>query len=280
MTSVDHIALRDVAVAITQDAGRLLLDGLRRARTTVETKSTGTDMVTEIDRASEALIAAALAERRPDDGLVAEEGTAARSTSGVVWLADPLDGTTNYLYGFPSFAVSLAAQIDGVSVAGAVYDPLHDEMFAAARGAGATCNGRTLRVAGPATLATALVGTGFSYDPARREVQAGLLPHVLPRVRDIRRAGAAALDLCWVALGRLDAYYEWGLAPWDWAAGSLVAEEAGAVTGELDDGTRVAAPPQLFDGLVGLLRSAGGSRPALLTTRFTAPPDSTHLPAP
>ena len=255
MPTPDPVELATIAASISEEAGRLLTDGLQRTRTAVETKTTGTDMVTEIDRASEALIAKLLADYRPGDGLLAEEGTANASSTGVEWIADPLDGTTNYLYGFPAFGISLAARLDGNVIAAAVHDPTHGETFVAAKGHGARCNGDLLRVGGPPSLATALVGTGFAYDAARRAIQARLLPRVLPRVRDIRRAGAAALDLGWVGLGRLDAYYEWGLAPWDWAGGSLVAEEAGAITGRLRDDTLVAAPPQLFDALVELLES-------------------------
>jgi myo-inositol-1(or 4)-monophosphatase len=251
----DPAALAALAARIAEEAGGVLREGRTRARTVVETKSTGTDMVTDVDRASEALIAARLAEERPGDGLLGEEGTATPSSTGVEWIADPLDGTTNYLYGFPSFGVSIAASYDGEVVAGAVHDPTHGETFIASIGNGATCNGVPLQVAGPATLATALVGTGFSYGRERRAVQAAVLPRLLPAVRDIRRAGAAALDLCWVGLGRLDAYYEWGLAPWDWAAGSLVATEAGARVGRLPDDTIVAAPPQLYDQLVALLEA-------------------------
>jgi len=250
---VDPTELVTIAVDVARRAGAVLRDGQRRTRTTVETKSTGTDMVTEIDRASEALIGRLLRDARPGDGLLAEEGTARESTTGVRWIADPLDGTTNYLYGFPAFGVSIAAELDGLVVAGAVHDPTHDETFSAALGAGAACNDIAMRIVGPPTLATALIGTGFSYDRERRREQAMVLPRVLPNVRDIRRAGAAALDLCWVGLGRLDAYYEWGLAPWDWAAGSLIASEAGARVGRLPDDTVVAAPPHLFDELVELL---------------------------
>ena len=261
------LQLAEVARRIASEAGALLLERSTSERTLVETKSTRTDMVTEVDRASEALVAALLAELRPGDGLIAEEGTRRDSTTGVCWLVDPLDGTTNYLYGFPSFGVSLAAEIDGEVVGAAVCDPLRGETFSAARGSGAWCGSTRLRVEGPPTLATALVGTGFGYDAARRESQAALLPYVLPRVRDIRRAGAAALDLCWVGAGRLDCFYELGLGPWDWAGGSLVAREAGAVTDELDDGTRVVAPPQLFDELVALLLEAsavaGSVRPRI-----------------
>lgn len=249
--------LARIAVAVVEEAGALVLEALSSARTDIGTKSTGTDMVTEVDRASEALIAHLLASHRPDDGLLAEEGTDVATSTGVVWVADPLDGTTNFLYGFPSFGVSLAAQVDGVTIAAAVRDPLHDETFSASLGGGAWLHGRRLAVTGPPTLATALLGTGFSYDPDRRAAQGELVARVLPRVRDIRRAGAAALDLCWVALGRLDAFYERGLALWDWAGGSLIAAEAGARTAQLEDGTYVAAPPQLFDALVELVGGAG-----------------------
>ncbi|HEX2851326.1 MAG TPA: inositol monophosphatase family protein [Acidimicrobiales bacterium] len=242
-----------VAVDVATAAGALLLSRAPLARTSVETKSSGTDMVTEVDRASEALIGAMLAERRPDDALVGEEGTARPGTTGVRWIVDPLDGTTNYLYGFPVFAVSVAAELDGSVVAGAVRDAVHDETFTAALDRGSWCNRRALRIAGPDALADALVGTGFAYDAGERRRQAARLPAVLPAVRDIRRGGAAALDLCWVGLGRLDAYFERGLQPWDSAAGGLVAAEAGARVDTLADGTMVAAPPHLFDGLVALL---------------------------
>lgn len=249
----DPTALAAVAASVAEDAGELLLARLGDARTLVETKSTRTDMVTEVDRASEALIASLLARLRPGDGMVGEEGTASAGSTGVRWIADPLDGTTNYLYGFPSFGVSIAAEVDGTIVAGAVRDPLHGETFVGALGAGSTCNGVALRVDGPASIDVALVGTGFGYDPVRRAEQAEVLTRVLPNVRDIRRAGAAALDLCSVALGRLDAFYERGLQWWDWAAGSLIATEAGAVAVTLADGTRIVAPPQLVDALVALV---------------------------
>jgi myo-inositol-1(or 4)-monophosphatase len=139
-----------------------------------------------------------------------------------------------------------------------VRDPVHGETWTATRGGGARCDGRRLQVGGPPALATALVGTGFAYDAARRAEQAEVLRTVLPLVRDVRRAGAAAVDLCWVAGGRLDAYFERGLAPWDWAAGALIAAEAGAVTQRFDDdGLHIAAPPQLFDPLLALVRPLG-----------------------
>jgi myo-inositol-1(or 4)-monophosphatase len=248
--------LAGLAVEVAEAAGRILLDGLARVRTTVETKSTRTDMVTEMDRASEAFIAGVLRERRPGDGLLGEEGAAATTSTGVRWVIDPLDGTTNYLYGFPAFAVSIAAEVDGVGVAGAVHDPVHGETFSAFTGGGAWLNGVRLEVEGAPDLGTALVGTGFSYDAGARARQSEVLRHVLPVVRDVRRAGAAALDLCWVAAGRLDAFYERGLQPWDLAAGAVVATEAGAVVERLEDGTVVAAAPQLFEPLCRTLAMA------------------------
>jgi myo-inositol-1(or 4)-monophosphatase len=249
---MDPDELGALAAELATEAGALLREGHDRVRTSVQTKSTGTDMVTEMDRASERFIVEGLLARRPADGVLGEEGAAREGTSGVRWIIDPLDGTTNYLYGFPSFAVSIGAEVDGVAVAGAVHDVVHGETFTAVAGAGAWCDGRSLRINDPPSLAQSLVGTGFAYAATTRAEQAAVLQRVLPNVRDIRRAGAAAVDLCWVAAGRLDAYFERGLMPWDWAAGGLIAAEAGArtlVAGDL----HVAAPPHLFDDLLALL---------------------------
>jgi myo-inositol-1(or 4)-monophosphatase len=253
-----------IARELAADAATLLVDGLGRRRTEISTKSTNTDMVTEIDRASERLIVEGILQRRPGDGIVGEEGADIAGTTGVQWLIDPVDGTTNYLYAHPGFAVSIAAQLDGETVAGVVRDPLHGDEFAAARGHGATRNGIEVHVPDHADLSTALVATGFSYDPARRARQAAVLAHVLPRVRDIRRMGAAAVDLCSVAAGRVNAYYERGLGPWDLAAGALVATEAGAMVGSLDGppvagGVIVAAPRSLFASFRDLLQAAGAA---------------------
>ena len=253
------VALAD---ALASDATALLIDGLQHGRAEVSTKSTPTDMVTEMDRASEALIVAGIRAGRPDDGIVGEEGAAIAGSSGVEWLIDPIDGTTNYLYGYPGFAVSIAAALDGDVVVGVVSDALHGDVFRATRGRGATRNGETIHASAQSRIDTALVGTGFSYEPARRQHQAAVLVEVLPRVRDIRRMGAAAVDLCSVACGRLDAYYERGLSPWDLAAGVLVAQEAGAVVGDLHGGPGsgefvLAAAPALFEPLRDLLDQAG-----------------------
>jgi myo-inositol-1(or 4)-monophosphatase len=250
--------LLGLGVELAQAAGALLVEAMGRVHGQVTTKTSGTDMVSEVDRASEHLIVEALRRARPADGILAEEGATQKGTSGVRWVIDPLDGTTNYLYGFPAFTVSIAAEIDGRSEIGVVTDPLRGETFAAARGRGTTCNGSTVRCATKHDLATALVATGFSYDADRRRAQAQVLTGVVPVVRDIRRAGAASLDLCWVASGRLDGYYEQGLQPWDFAAGALIAAEAGAAVGDLTAGPpsselTLAAAPGLFVPLRQLL---------------------------
>jgi len=256
--------LLDLAVDLATKAGQLLLDGIPDRAAEVSTKSSRTDMVTAVDKASEKLIVGTLAEVRPDDGVLGEEGSRSEGTSGVRWIIDPLDGTTNYLYGYPTFAVSIGVEVDGVVLAGAVNDPSRGELFSAHLGAGARCNGQPIAVSGKDDLATALISTGFPYDPERRGVQAAWLPMILPKVRDIRRGGAASLDLCWVACGRVDGYYETGLSPWDMAAGDLIAREAGAETSDFSGGPlrpdeAVAANPGIAQGLRDLLAAAGAS---------------------
>jgi myo-inositol-1(or 4)-monophosphatase len=237
----DAAELLALATKVAERAVDLLLDGARRQRTSVGTKSTATDMVTEMDRASEQLIVGELLAARPDDGILAEEGSARLGTSGVRWVVDPLDGTTNYLYGHPGWAVSIAAELTPDArgstqvVAGVVVDAVHGEVYTAVAGQGALCNGRPIRCSDQADLGQALVATGFGYQPRRRAAQAKLLVTLLPEVRDIRRMGAAAVDLCSVACGRVDAYYEAGLSWWDWAAGMLIAREAGATVRAIDD---------------------------------------------
>jgi myo-inositol-1(or 4)-monophosphatase len=258
----DFDDLLALATAAAQQAADLLVDGLSRPRAEVSTKSTPTDMVTEMDRAAEAKIVDTLLAARPDDSIVGEEGADHTGTSGVQWYVDPIDGTTNYLYGFPGFAVSIAAEVDGEMAVGVVHDPLHREVHHAVRGQGAFRNGTPVRVSDKAELATALVATGFSYDPGRRAAQAAVLGTVLPRIRDVRRMGAASVDLCSVGCSRVDAYYERGLSPWDLAAGVLVATESGATAGDLDGGPPSGAfvlvtAPQLFEPLARLLRDAG-----------------------
>jgi myo-inositol-1(or 4)-monophosphatase len=254
---VDHLA--DLATLLAREAGALLLAGLHDLRTDVTSKSSPTDVASDADRAAEALIVGTLRRERPGDAVLAEEGGAASGTTGLRWVVDPLDGTVNYLYRGVAFAVSIAVEDAAGPLAGAVYDPQRDELYAAARGAGATLNGLPLRANPVTDLAQALVATGFSYVAAERARQATILTHVLPRVRDIRRLGSAALDLCAVAAGRVDAYYEYGCSPWDVAAGGLVAAEAGAVVESLrlhDRDYTVAAAPGIAAALAALLYDA------------------------
>jgi myo-inositol-1(or 4)-monophosphatase len=259
-SSIAPDRLLALATDVATRAARLLLEGLGRERISVQTKSTRTDMVSEMDRASEQLIVRELLTARPDDGIVGEEGTARTGTSGLRWVVDPLDGTTNYLYGFPGWSVSIAAEDDAGVVAGVVVDPSHRDVFSAARGGGARRNGEPIRCSAQTVLAETLVGTGFNYEAERRRRQAEVLVDLLPRVRDIRRMGAASVDLCSVACGRLDAYYERGLSWWDIAAGSLIAAEAGAVVSSLDGGpvrgdSVMALAPGVAASLSELLRS-------------------------
>ena len=212
-------------------------------------------MVSDADRDAEAAIKELLLGERPDDGLLAEEGAHSEGASGRRWVVDPLDGTTNFLYGIPAWAVSVALEDGEGGAIGVVRDPVRGESFAAARGLGARLDGEPIEVSGAETLDSALVATGFGYDADRRRAQAELLVEVLPRVRDIRRAGAAALDLAWLAAGRLDGYYERGLKPWDWAAGRLIVAEAGGALRELqgEPPGLAAASPALLDDLLALV---------------------------
>jgi myo-inositol-1(or 4)-monophosphatase len=237
----------------------------------VATKSTPTDVVTASDHAVETLVRRRLGELRPGDAVVGEEHGGAAGGSEIDWVVDPIDGTVNFLYGLPWYSVSLAAVRDGVSVAGAVVEPSAGRLWSASLGGGATCDGRPLRVSGASELALSLLVTGFSYSPQRRVRQARMISGVLPRVRDVRRTGSAALDLCAVAAGWADAYLEHGCNWWDWAAAALIATEAGAVVrvpgpiGSVppDDGLGgdavFAATPAIADELADLFREHGAA---------------------
>jgi myo-inositol-1(or 4)-monophosphatase len=223
----------------------------------VRSKSTHTDLVSEADVAAESAIRRVLAERRPGDAILGEEGGAS-GRGELRWVIDPLDGTTNFLFGVPQFAVSVACEDrDGVLV-GVVLDPIRDECFSATRSGSAELNGSAIAASRRDDLSTALVATGFAYDADTRTRQAAVLSRVLPQVRDIRRAGAAALDLAWCACGRYDAFYERGLKPWDHAAGGLIGERAGlelrtlAPLGDDPEGV-LAAPAALVDELFALV---------------------------
>ena len=258
------MSLVDLAVEVAREAGALLVSRLHEPRVAVESKSTPTDLVSEVDKAAEALIVGRLRDARPGDAILAEEGTEDTGASGLRWVVDPLDGTINYLYGRAAFAVSIACEDASGPLLGVVYDPSLDVLWSAERGRGAFRDGSRVTCSSQTDLAHTLLGTGFAYAAETRAAQAEALRHVLPRVRDIRRAGAATLDLCAVADGTLDAYYERGLAPWDLAAGGLIARESGAVVRVLParggpDGGEVvlAAPPALADALTDLVREAG-----------------------
>ena len=231
----DAATLLELAVDVAREAGDLVAKGRASAAEAVDVKSSPTDVVTAVDKASERLIAERLLAARPDDGLLGEEGTSRAGTSGVRWVVDPIDGTVNFLYDLPAYAVSIAAEVDGAVVAGAVLNVATGELFTATAGGGATVSGpgrsgaRRLTGSRPASLAQTLVATGFGYRVEQRRAQGAVVAQMLPRVRDIRRFGSAALDLCAVAAGRIDAYYELDLNPWDHAAGALVAAEAGLV---------------------------------------------------
>ncbi len=268
--------LLEIALILAREAGTLLHSGRPAGPLRVSSKTTPTDVVTEMDHAAEALITEALARLRPDDGILGEEGTDRTGTSGVRWVVDPLDGTVNYLYDLGNWAVSIAAELDGAGLVGVVHVPASGETFAAVRGEGATCNGRVLRCRSAATLDGALVATGFGYDPRRRAHQAEVLRHVLPAVRDIRRGGACAVDLCSLAAGRVDAYFERGVKPWDYAAGALIATEAGARVAGLGGADPaaaclVAAPPELFGPLEALLQAAGAGDVSGMTDPVATP---------
>ncbi|MFI1622164.1 inositol monophosphatase family protein [Streptomyces lydicus] len=255
--------LLDVALEAAHRAGVLLRDGRPADLGVAATKSSPIDVVTEMDLASEKLITGFIGERRPDDGFLGEEGASSAGTSGIRWVIDPIDGTVNYLYGLPSWAVSIAAEQDGEVVVGVVAAPMRGETYRAVLGRGAFSNDEPVRHRpAPPELSQALLGTGFGYLAERRAAQAEVVRTLLPQVRDIRRGGSAAIDLCDVACGRLDAYYERGLNPWDLAAGALIAREAGALTGgrpgrSASHELTLAASPALFEQLQPLLDELG-----------------------
>ncbi|MDQ3616669.1 MAG: inositol monophosphatase [Actinomycetota bacterium] len=225
--SVEYVALLDLAREVAEEAADLVRS--RREGVEVsETKSSPLDIVTEVDKAAESLIYERLMAARPGDGFLGEEGASAESTSGVTWIVDPIDGTVNFLYGIPQYSVSIAASVEQEVVAGVVLNVETGECFTATLGSGATCNGTPLAVRAVAPMSHRLVVTGFSYVADVRSRQATAVAALLVRVRDIRRFGSAALDLCAIGAGRADAYVEEGLNLWDMAAGGLVATESGA----------------------------------------------------
>lgn len=255
--------LHDLAVELAEGAGRLAVEG-RRTTMSVASKSTSTDLVTDVDRRVERWLVDQLGRRRPGDAVLGEEGgdRAASGAGPVRWVLDPIDGTVNFVLGIPQYAVSVAAEIDGAVVAGAVCNPVTGETFRAARGAGAWLGSARLDGPRDVPLERAVIGTGFAYDATMRAKQIAVVAPLLPRVADIRRLGAASLDLCYVAAGRLDGYFEAGLHPWDHAAGGLIAAEAGCalsgLRGRAPSGRLYAAAgPRLADELFAVLADLG-----------------------
>ncbi len=227
-TEVDPDRLLDLAIRGARAAGRELMSRYGKVET-VATKSSATDPVTEADRVAETTLVRLISQERPDDGLLAEEGSERESGTGIRWVIDPLDGTVNYLYQLDTFAVSVAVEDEDGPLVGVVHNPVAKRTFHAIRGVGASVDGKPLRVNDPIPIQRALVATGFGYDAEARRRQGILVGRLLPRIRDIRRIGAAALDLCAVASGSVDAYFEEGVKAWDVAAGGLIAQEAGAL---------------------------------------------------
>jgi myo-inositol-1(or 4)-monophosphatase len=249
-----HPELLELATRAAHQAGELLLKRFRGPSSGVGTKSSPTDLVSDADRDAEELIVDLIRKERPEDGLLAEEGSQDGGGSGLRWVVDPLDGTVNFLFGIPVWGVSVAVEDDEGVVVGVVRSPVLDETFSAVRGAGAQLNGAPIKVGSTSELEMALVGTGFAYGREPRRVQAEIVRRVLPRVRDVRRAGSAALDLASLACGRLDGFYEAPLEPWDKAAGLLLISEAGGTISELEGPAGessgvVAANPLLHDAL-------------------------------
>ena len=252
--SVDLTELLALAEAAVDAVGPGLVAPDSRRDLGIDTKSSPTDMVTAMDRWAEQTIVGVLLDARPGDGLLGEEGADKASETGVVWVIDPIDGTTNFIRDLPGFSVSITARINGVDSVGVVHDPIRSERVTAIIGSGAFCNGEALHVSEPVDLAQAVLATGFNYQPAVRAEQAQLIANLLPDIADIRRFGGAAIDCCSVASGRLDAYFEIGVQDWDIAAGGLLMREAGGRT--LDhrpDGPFVCGSVTIFEELVGRL---------------------------
>ncbi len=221
--------LRQIAESLAREAGDMALRGRKSGPLTATTKSSPIDMVTQFDKASEAMITEGLATLRPDDSIIGEEGAAKKGTSSITWHIDPIDGTTNFYFDLPMWAVSIGAVDEHGPLAGAVYVPALGEMFSGARSEGATMNEVPISVRANHDIADALVCTGYSYLISEREVHAKRVANIVMKVRDLRRFGAAAVDLCFVASGRLDVYFEEHLNSWDLIAGQVIATEAGAI---------------------------------------------------
>jgi myo-inositol-1(or 4)-monophosphatase len=246
----------ELAERVARAAGEVLMSYYGRAPEGLASKTSETDLVSDADLEAERAVRELLEAERPQDGLLAEEGSDSAGESGRRWIVDPLDGTINFLYGFPAWAVSVALEDANRVAVGVVHSPVHAETFSAVIGEGARLNGRPLHVREQRRLERAMVATGFSYEAERRAEQAEVIRRLLPSARDIRRAGAAALDLAWLAAGRVDAFYERGLRAWDCAAGELLVREAGGTVTELGGeppGLVAAATRELLDELAAVV---------------------------
>lgn len=248
--------LLKLAESVARATGSLLMN--RPESFTLTEKSSAVDFATQMDQQAEEMIVKLLLEQRPEDGIVAEEGAARESKSGITWVIDPIDGTVNYLYGLPGWNVSIAAKDKGGVVIGVVYAPSINGFWSAIRSEGATYNGNKIKCNDPVVLEKALIATGFAYDLNLRNSQGKIMSNLLPKIRDLRRNGAAAVDLCYVAMGAIDGYFEASLKEWDLAAGGLIATEAGAVVsgragGEPNGELVVCAGPALHAALLPLL---------------------------
>ncbi len=259
--------MADLALDVGRAAADLVRDRAGRGVSVADTKTSDVDVVTEADRAAESLIRELIRASRPDDAFIGEEEASESGTTGVRWIIDPIDGTVNFLYGIPQYAVSIAAEVDGEVVAGVVVDVAKRIEYVGRPGPDGTValrDGRPIAVRGPAPLAQRLIGTGFSYQSEVRSVQAAAVGRLLPQVRDIRRFGSCALDLCAVAEGMLDGYVEEGVNLWDHAAGGLIAKAAGAQVEELPGASGmtllVCGPGHGYDELLAAVRQAGFTR--------------------
>lgn len=248
MTAIAPEKLLELATRIAHEAGVLLMD--RPETFEISSKSVAIDIATQMDKASEKFIVDSILADRPDDGIIGEEGASRESRSGITWVIDPVDGTVNYLYGIPGWSISIAAKDDEGVIAGIVHSPSISSTWTALRGGGAKFNGSTISVNDPVELDRALIGTGFAYDVRKRVEQGRVAELLLPQIRDLRRMGSAAVDICNVAMGRFDGYYESGLFEWDRAAASLVATEAGALFSTNEAGVAFCAGPYLYPRLI------------------------------
>jgi myo-inositol-1(or 4)-monophosphatase len=232
---ISYHKLRDEALeCVATVTSSINICSASERKTDIEKKSSSSDYVTSLDRQIESGIVQFIRKNRANDGILGEEGASRSGTSGIRWIIDPIDGTSNFVYSIPYFSISIAIEAEGEIVAGVVADLSSNDIFDAVKGHGSRCNNEVIKVNDNDSLQSAIVTTGFSYRPERREFQGGMLQHILPRIGDIRRFGSAALDLCWLATGRVDAFYEEGLNLWDYAAGSLIVSEAGGTVRTLN----------------------------------------------